>query len=302
MSTKDKKIKKAPREKDLAAIFYFLRISGLIVPFLCLLGFYVGYTQYGLSGAILGILLAVAGGLLLSFAVIYLLDAVGGASGILFGRKRAVWTTREQVQGLLSQARFNKDNQEFNVALEYINQVLRRDPHYPDALFLKAQILWQGFEDADSARLFLEKIMSITESGSIIHNHASSLYSELPAMGNSPAKNTSLQGIHIGLAKHRPPVISRLSHIFFEDLKEKIEETPVSRWAIGITVVFAFLLLVLAAVMNLQFDKLGNTGMQTLHAIQQVRDEVAANAGSVQQTETVLKKVVSQTTAINDDL
>jgi Na+-transporting methylmalonyl-CoA/oxaloacetate decarboxylase gamma subunit len=302
MNAMNEKIRKAPKDKDLAEVFYFLRVSVLIVPLLCLLGFYVGYTQDGLSGAVLGILLAVAGGLLLSFAIMYLLDAVGGASGILFGRKRAVWTTREQVQGLLSQARFNKDNQEFTVALEYINQVLGRDPHYPDALLLKAQILWQGFEDADSARLFLEKIISMTESGSTIHTQASSLYSELPVMGNSPVKDGSLQGIHIGLVKHRPPMTSRLSHIFFEDLKEKIEETPISRWTIGITIVFAFLLLLLAAVMNLQFDKLENTGMQTLHAIQQVHDEVAANAGSIQQTETVLKKIVSQTTTLNDDL
>jgi tetratricopeptide (TPR) repeat protein len=302
MNTPNEKIKKAPKDKNLSDTFYFLRVSGLVVPLLCLLGFYVGYTHYGLSGAFLGILLTAAGGLLLSFVIVYLLDAVGDATGILFGKKRAVWTAREQLQGLLSQARFNKDNQQFKTALDYINQVLKRDPHYPDALFLKAQILWHGFEDADSAKPFLEKIMSMTESGSIIHNHASLLYSEISAMNSPSGKGTPLQGVHIGLAKARKPGTSRLSGILFENLKEKIEEAPIARWAIGVTIVFAFLSLLLTAVMNLQLDKLENTGRRALHTTRQVQDEIVANAGGIQQTETVLEKILSQTTVINNGL
>jgi hypothetical protein len=302
MTAMEKKIKKAPKDKDLSEIFYFLRVSGLAVPLLCLIGFYVGYTHYGLSGALLGILLAAAGGILLSFATIYLLDAMGGVTGILFGQKRAVWTTREQVQGLLSQARFNKDNQDYKASLEYINQVLEKDPHYPDALFLKAQILWHGFEDAASAKPFLEKIMSMTETGSTIHTHASSLHSEVSAMDSASGKGKRLQGVHVGLAEPRPPIINRLLNFFFEDLKEKIEETPVARWAVGIVIVFAFLSLLLTALINLQIDRLEYTGKRALQSIKTVQDGVVANADSIQQTETDLKHIVSQTTVMNDSL
>jgi hypothetical protein len=180
--------------------------------------------------------------------------------------------------------------------------VLEKDPHYPEALFLKAQILWHGFEDANSAKPFLHKILSIAEPADAIHSHASSLYSELSTMGSARGRGKYLQGIHIGLAEPRPPITERLSNFFFEDLKEKIEATPMARWAMGITIVFAFLSLLLAAVMNLQIDRLENTCNRALHTMKIVQGGVVANAGSIEQTEATLKNVVSQTRVMNDDL
>lgn len=302
MTAMEKKFKKAPKDRDLSAIFDFLRVSGLTVPFLSVLGAYYGYTRYGLSGAFLGILLAGGCGILVSFAISYLLDSVGGVSGILFGKKRAVWTTREQVQGLMSQTRFNRDNKNFEAAFGYINQVLEKDPHYPDALFLKAQILWHGFEDAESAKPFLEKIMSIAEANSTTRSRASTLHSELSDMDSTPRKGKQIQGLQIGLTEPHPTITERLSNFFFEDLKGKIEETPVARWAIGIVIVFAFLSLLLIAVMNLQIDRLENTGKRALQSIKTVQDGIVANADSIQQTETDLKHILSQTTVMNDSL
>jgi hypothetical protein len=302
MNAANRKVKKAPKDRDLDAIFGFLRISGLTVPLLSVLGGYIGYTHFGLSGVFVGVLVAGGGGIVLSFAISYLLDSVGGATGILFGRKRAVWTTREQVQGLMSQTRFNHDNQNFEAAFEYINQVLEKDPHYPDALFLKAQILWDGFEDAESAKPFLEKIMTLAEADSTIRSRASTLYAELSAMESIPAKSKKIPGFQIGLAELRPTITERLSNFLFEELKEKIEETPVARWAIGITLLFAFLSLLLATLINLQIDTFEAKSRKTLNAIKQTQDEVAANDESIQKTDTAIKDILSRTKDINDSI
>jgi hypothetical protein len=300
MNAAGKKRKKAPKDRDLGAIFGFLRVSGLTVPFLSVIGGYIGYTHYGLSGAFLGILIAGGGGIFVSIAVSYILDSVGGVGGILFGRRRALWTTREQVQGLMSQTRFNRDKQNFEAAFGFINQVLEKDPHYPDALFLKAQLLWDGFEDARSAKPFLEKIMSLAEADKEIRSRASSLHSELSALESTPAKKTHLHGVEIGLGEPRPTITERLSNFFFEDLKGKIEETPIGRWAIGVTVIFAFLSLLLAALMNLQMDTFETSSKKALQAIKHTEKEVVTNAERIQQTDTALKNIISQSADINE--
>ena len=302
MNAAGAKKKTPPKDRDLAAMFGFLRISGLTVPFLSVVGGYIGYTHYGVSGALVGVLLAGGGGILVSLAISLVLDSVGDVGGILFGRRRAIWTTREQVQGLMSQTRFNLKRQNFEAAFGYINQVLEKDPHYPDALFLKAQLLWDGFEDRDSAKLFLKKIMSLAEADSEIRSRASSLYTELSAMDTIPGRNKPIQGVDIGLGEPRPTTTERLSDFFFEDLKGRIESTPAARWVSGIIAVFAFLCLLLAALTNLQIDSLEISTQKAIQAVKQAGQGVAANAESIQQTDHALKNILSATEDINENL
>lgn len=294
MSTSPQPPAKAPKDKDLSGILYFLRVSGLAVPILCVLGLYVGYSRYGLSGSLVGVLLALAGGVLLSFGVAYFLDAVGGAAGgLLFGKKSAVWTPREQVQGLLRQARLNTDNRNFQAAFQYINQVLRKDPDYPEALLLKARILWLGLKDAPSAKRFLDKVLSLTDADPAVCSHASSLLNELSDAKKPFGSHIELRGIDVGLSKPRIPVSRRMSRIIFQDLMPKIEETPVARWAAGITVVFAFLWLLTAAMLNLQLDRLDSAGHIALRSVQRVHRETLENDLRIRQAETLLQQVVS---------
>ena len=53
----------------------------------------------------------------------------------------------------LEKARFSKGKGRFKEALRIINEVIDKDPKYPDALFLKARILWDGFGKREEAEL-----------------------------------------------------------------------------------------------------------------------------------------------------
>ncbi|MEJ2728332.1 MAG: hypothetical protein P8185_07465 [Deltaproteobacteria bacterium] len=53
----------------------------------------------------------------------------------------------------------------FEKPLIKIEDVLAKDPEYPEALFLKAQILWEGFEDRREAKscLFMQISFDLDE-------------------------------------------------------------------------------------------------------------------------------------------
>lgn len=294
MTTAPQPIRKAPKDNDLSGILYFLRVSGLAVPILSVLGLYVGYTHYGMSGALLGVLLALAGGALLSFGAVAFLNAIGGAAGrTLFAKKRAVWTPREQVQGLLRQARLNRDNQEFQTAFDCINQVLAKDPDYPEALLLKAQILWHGYEDAASAKRFLAKVLSLADTDQTAKRHAASLLAALPESNRLAGSHAALAGIEAGLSKPRIALSRRLALIIFQDVKEKTEATPGVLWVVGVSIVFAFLCLLSAAVLNVQLDRLESVGRTALRSVEKVHRETLANARGIQQAQTSLQDLVS---------
>ena len=63
--------------------------------------------------------------------------------------------------GELIKARLLKAAGRFDEALEAINSTLRKQPNYPEALFLKAQILWEGFYDDRRASACLKKVVQM---------------------------------------------------------------------------------------------------------------------------------------------
>ena len=256
MSIPDNSINKPAKDRDLNSITYFLRVAGLAVPFLCLLGLYLGYVRWGLHGAIGGALGAGILGLVLSALVMYSLDAAGGAaSNLITGRREAVWSTREQLQGLLSQARFNKDNGDYTLAFNYINQVLQKDPDFPEALVLKAQILWEGFSRADAALQFLDKVLSLDDCDRMLFNQANLLHSDLSILENPAAGIMPPAGVDIGLQKSKRKGVQKLTSKSYQDLKERVEGTPVAVWAIYTSAVFGLALIFVLVSMYLQLQR-----------------------------------------------
>ena len=67
----------------------------------------------------------------------------------------------DQLAGELVKARLMKASRRFDEALEVIDKTLQRMPKYPEALFLKAQILWEGYADYSGAKACLEKILQV---------------------------------------------------------------------------------------------------------------------------------------------
>ena len=67
----------------------------------------------------------------------------------------------------------------FEEALKLIDEVLDKAPNFPDALYLKSHILWQGFENATDARGCLKKVLKMVPPEESLHQWASSYYNEI---------------------------------------------------------------------------------------------------------------------------
>ena len=303
MPTPDNSINKPAKDRDLKSITYFIRVAGLAVPFLCLLGFYVGYVRWGLHGAIGGVLAAAIVGLALSALIMYVLDAAGGAaSNLISGRREAVWTPREQLQGLLSQARFNMENGDYSIAFNHINQVLQKDPDFPEALVLKARILWEGFSRADVALQFLEKVLTLDDCDKMLFNQARLLHSDLSILENPDAGVMPPDGVEIGLKTRKTKGVQKLTSESYQDLKERVEETPVAVWAIYASIVFGLALICVLVSMHLQIHRFGRAETVLNQNIQRFNQASQIHMQDIQKMEKRFKTLKAKLSYIEKKL
>lgn len=89
-------------------------------------------------------------------------------TGSIFGNLFTGWSEREvppreQLSADIARARLSKGKGQFKEALLIINSVLEKDPNYPEALFLKAQILWEGYGNKELARRNLDRILELVK-------------------------------------------------------------------------------------------------------------------------------------------
>ena len=303
MNSYNNKTHKPVKDRDLKTITYFIRVAGLTIPFLCLLGLYVGYVHWGLSGAVSGVVLAVIVGLLISVIVMFLMDGVSGAaSSLISGRREAVWTIREQVQGYLSQARFNKENKDYPAAFSFVNKVLEKDPDFADALLLKAQILWEGFGRSDAATQFLEKTLSLKDGSKMVQNQAIMLHSDLSVLERPSDVTVVPEGIEIGLRSRKASTAKRLTGESFQDLKDRAGETPMAWWAVYTAVVFGLFLVCVLASMNRQIQKLDSVSTMVTHSIENTMKTTQSHADGIQEVEKTIQAMTSELSRITNRL
>lgn len=86
---------------------------------------------------------------------------------------------REQLSADMAKAKFSKAKGQFKEALIIINEVLENDPKFPEALLLKAQILWEGFENGELALRNLDKVVELVQDNDPIHRWAVNYYHEI---------------------------------------------------------------------------------------------------------------------------
>ena len=171
-----------PKDVSLVTQTRFLMIAVRLAPPCVLLGWAIG--------GIPGLLYALPGSIVAALAVEILSDRAGDSSvNVLYGIERVDRTWRDQVIGTLNQARFHKMSKRHDLALACINEVLAADPDLPEALFVKAQILWEGYQDAAAAIQCLIHLMkSEPDKGAAFHRWAASLYREITGSCNKSAK------------------------------------------------------------------------------------------------------------------
>lgn len=303
MNSHNDKTHKPVKDQDLKTVTYFLRVAGLTVPFVCLLGLYIGYVYWGLSGAMAGLVIAVMAGLVISTIVIFFMDTLSGAaSNLIFGRREAVWTIREQVQGFLSQARFNRENKDYPAALSFVNKVLEKDPDFTDALLLKGQILWEGFGQSHAAIQFLEKVLSLENENKMLQNQALLLHSDLNTLERPPDNMTIPVGIKIGLGSRRSFITQRLNHESIQDLKARVEVTPMASWAMYVAVLFGLFLVCVLLSMNRQIQNVDRASALTRQTIESTMKTTRTQAIKVQGLETSVQAMTAELSRIDNEL
>lgn len=145
-------------------------------------GYYgVAYWDNGIAGAVAGFVI----GSVLALLGLFVVSQASSIFGVLAGERSASFSRREQLESDMQQARYHKANKEYDVALRKVNELLKSDPEYPEALFLKAQIVWEGFNNRASAEANLKKVQEIvTDETAAIYLWASSLLDEISAHGH----------------------------------------------------------------------------------------------------------------------
>ena len=107
-----------------------------------------------------------------------------GLGGVLSGWSSPRTTVRASLRADMQKANYSKRGGRFQEALSIIDNVLDKDPEFPDALFLKAQILWEGFGNRKEALGCLKKLMQVVPDHEPLHRWASSYHNEITGMEN----------------------------------------------------------------------------------------------------------------------
>ena len=115
-------------------------------------------------------------GILMGFMALVLCTAIKKIISLMigseFGGRTASRTLREELKNNINQAHYLKRNRDFQNALKTINLVVMIDPNYPEALLLKAQILWEGFENHRAAGPVIGQVLMSTRREDAIHQQA----------------------------------------------------------------------------------------------------------------------------------
>lgn len=172
---------KPRKEMNSAAAALTFRTILWALPYLALIGLFLGYVSGGVFGALAGLLAATAVSAVIGSATTIFTGALGGgAANALYGTGRRTIGIRERLSGDLNVVRYHKLCNRFDEALIKIEEVLARDPDFSEALFLKAQLLWEGFEDREAARACLLKIIKVEpDEKAVFRRWALNLYREI---------------------------------------------------------------------------------------------------------------------------
>ena len=141
-----------------------------------------------LSGAMWSYVWTLLASLLGPLSVCVIVNIIGerSVSG-LYGLKRSDLTPQERSAGELDKIRFHKREGDFDRALFLVNKVLEKEQEFPEALYLKAQILWEGFGNGSAAASYLERTMQLAGEGETLYRWASSYLSDIDPPSKIPA-------------------------------------------------------------------------------------------------------------------
>lgn len=112
--------------------------------------------------------------------IMFVVSRTGDFAGRILTGQKASWSVRERLQADFDKAGHFTAKKDFQRAIGIVNDILKQDPGWSEALFLKARILSEGFGNTAGARGYLEQILEKeTDKNSAICRWASELHSQL---------------------------------------------------------------------------------------------------------------------------
>ena len=141
-----------------------------------------------LSGGMWSYVWTLLASLLGPLAVCLIVNRIGerSVSG-LYGLNRTHRTPQERFASELDKIRFHKRKGDFDRALSLVNSALEKEEEFPEALYLKARILWEGYGNRSAAVSYLEKAMQLVGVGEPLHHWASGYLSDMDPPSQIPA-------------------------------------------------------------------------------------------------------------------
>ncbi len=134
-----------------------------------------------IMGGLPGLLIAAVTSAVVSVCTEVFSGMVGsGSINTLYGFGRRTSILRERLAADLSGVRFHKMKQDHDSALVKLEEILARDPDFPEGLFLKGQILWEGYQDCATAKACLMRVIKVEpDKNAVFHRWALNLYREI---------------------------------------------------------------------------------------------------------------------------
>jgi len=159
--------------KDIDSVHRSTHIKAFCIPFS-----FFGIAGLALGG-ITGLFLAAVLCSLISLFTVFVSEELGGMAGGFYVGRRPIWSIQERYSADFSHARVQKMNKKFDESLLIIDKVLMEQPDFNEALFLRAQILAEGFDDIYEAKKCLIRIFQTEPKRSQLFQWSETLYKSM---------------------------------------------------------------------------------------------------------------------------
>jgi tetratricopeptide (TPR) repeat protein len=167
------------KDIDSSARSRLIKVAAWVFPIMSFFGYFVGLRMFGKP--VTGLAIGAAVGAIATFITWMIIEGLGSSGvNLLYGKRRPVYTEYEKYEGELHQARHQKTLKNYPKALGLVSAILKDSPDLPEALYLKAQILVEGYGKGKEAKYLLEKILAVLpERGETYHRWAQSLLDKI---------------------------------------------------------------------------------------------------------------------------
>jgi tetratricopeptide (TPR) repeat protein len=95
----------------------------------------------------------------------------------LCGLGREDISQQDWLYGEMNKIRSLKKQRNFDKAFALVNALLAEAPNFPEALYLKAHLLWEGFKNPWAAEKCFRRVIELTKDDQPVHRWASSCLS-----------------------------------------------------------------------------------------------------------------------------